>query len=172
MIKLSAMALVLLGCGYLGILFASSYKRRVSQLTEFGQVLHQLEFDIDFLNIPLAESLEKISKNCSGGVRDIIFYVKERLTNDRCIDMQKIWERGFVRFREEIFLSIEDQKILTDFAKNLGAGDRNSEKNNIKMTTARLKIAEEEAREIAKTNVRMYRGLGILAGVFIVIVLI
>lgn len=172
MIKLFATVFVLMGCGYLGILFALSYKKRVSQLVEFEQILKLLEFDIDFLTVPLAESFEKISKNCSGAVRDMVVYIKERLTADRCIDMQKLWERGFLRFADEIFLTEEDKKILLDFSKSLGCGDRECEKNNIKITLKRLKIAEEEAREIAKTNVKMYRGLGFLAGFFIVIILI
>ncbi|MBO4940983.1 MAG: hypothetical protein J6D15_02100 [Clostridia bacterium] len=172
MIKLFATVFILTGCGYLGILFAMSYKKRVRQLIEFQQVLNLLEFDINFLAVPLKESFEKISKNSGGGVKDVIDYIRERIEKDKCIDMQRLWERGFQRFSDEIFLTQEDKKILLDFSKNLGCGDRESEINNIKITLSRLKIAENEAREIAKTNVKMYRGLGFLTGFFIVIILI
>ena len=66
-------------------------------------------------------------------MKDIIDYIRERIESDKCIDMQKLWERGFQRFSDEIFLTWEDKKILLDFSKNLGCGDRESEKNNIKI---------------------------------------
>ncbi len=169
---LLASGAILLGCAYLGILFASSYKRRVEQITEFENVLMQLEFDIDFMGITLDESFEKIVKNCDGGVKDVLQYVCERLRKDRFSDMPKLWERGFKRFKGDIFLTDDDIDILIEFSKTLGCGDKTREKNNIKMASMRLKLAEEEAREEAKRNMKMYRGLGLLTGVFLVIVLI
>ncbi len=171
-LRISASGAVLLGCAYLGLLFAASYKKRVMQLAEFENALVQLEFDIDFLNIPLAESLKKIEKNCEKGVKDVFSYVRESIELDRCINMRKLWERAFSRFKEELFLSEDDKRILIEFSKNLGSGDRVNEKNNIKLTLARLGVAGEEAREVAKRNSKMCRGLGLLAGIFIVIVLI
>ncbi len=163
---------ILLGCAYLGMLFALSYKRRVDQIVEFENVLMQLEFDIDFMGITLDESFEKIVKNCDGGVKDVLQYVCERLRKDRFSDMPKLWERGFKRFKNDIFLTQDDTDILIEFSRNLGCGDKTREKNNIKMASMRLKLAEEEAREEAKRNMKMYRGLGFLTGVFLVIVLI
>lgn len=171
-IHLLASGAILLGCAYLGILFASSYRRRVEQIVEFENVLMQLEFDIDFMGVTLDESLEKIVKNCNGGVQDVLRYVCERLRKDRFNDMPKLWERGFKRFKSDIFLTDEDMGILIEFSKTLGCGDKTREKSNIKMASMRLKLAEEEAREEAKRNMKMYRGLGLLTGVFLVIVLI
>lgn len=171
-LRIFASGIVLLGCAYLGLLFAASYKKRVMQLAEFENALIQLEFDIDFLNIPLADSLKKIERNCEKGVKDVFAYIRERIETDRCINMQSLWKRALSKFKEELFLSDDDKKILIDFSKNLGSGDRINEKNNIKLTLARLGIVGEEAREIAARNSKMCRGLGLLAGIFIVIVLI
>ena len=86
--------------------------------------------------------------------------------------MKKLWERALHRFSDELFLTCDDIGVLLDFSKNLGSGDRSCEKNNIRHALSRLKIAEDEAREVAVRNEKMCRGLGLLAGVFVVIVLI
>lgn len=172
MIHIFASGAILLGCAYLGVLFGTSYRKRVQQLVEFENVLMQLEFDIDFMGVTLDESFEKIVRNCEGGVKDVLSYVCLWLRNDRFSNMAKLWERGFRKFRTDIFLTDEDIDILIEFSKSLGCGDRTREKNNIKMASMRLKLAEEEAREEAKKNIKMYRGLGLLTGVFLVIVLI
>lgn len=171
-IQLMSGGAIIIGCAYLGILLAASFKKRVRQLAEFRNVLAQLEFDIDFRCIPLSESLKNMGKNCQGAVRDVLLYISERLSEDRCVNMQKLWSRAINRFKYELFLTEEDIEIILIFSKNLGSGDCSQEKNNLKMASARLKMAEDEALEIAKRNVKMCRGLGILAGIFIVIVLV
>ncbi len=172
MIRAIASTVILGGCAYLGNLFALSCKKRHRQLRELGQIVAQLEFDIDFLGTPLNESLNKISLQYTDGIGDVLKYVCSGMRGEHCVDMGKLWESAFERFGNELSLRDEDIAIMLEFSKKLGRGNREHEKNNLKGTSMRLKIAEDEAREVAKTNVKMYRGLGVLAGVFIVIVLI
>ena len=172
MLRLAVCGEISVGCGYLGLLFSDSYKRRVAQLEDLQNVLSALEFNIGFMNLPLREALIRCGEGANGGIRDVMMYVCDRLSEDRCSDMQGLWKRAFDRFGQELCLTQEDKKILIDFARALGSGDCANEINNIKMALARLSVAENDAREIAKRNVKMYRGLGFLAGIFIVIVLI
>ena len=172
MIRLAACILILTGCGYSGMQLAARFKKRCEQLEDFSEALRQLEFDIDFLNITVRESFEKIAKSSGDGVREVLGYISREMKNSRCCDMQRLWRRAFERFCGELFLTDEDTEILLDFSKNLGSGNRESEKNNIKAAAMRLRIAEDEAREGAAKNMKMYRGLGFLFGVFVVILLI
>lgn len=173
MLKVFAGGTVLFCCGMLGMLFANGYKKRVVQLVEIQNAIMQLEYDIDFLSIPLSESFEKLAKASSeGALKEIFSYIWQRLKNYGSTDIKKLWYRAFERMEGELYLNCEDKRILLDFAENLGKGNREQEKNNIKAVLMRLKICEEEARAEAKCNVKMYRGLGMLLGVFIVIVLV
>lgn len=172
MIRLMASAVLLTGCGYCGVLFASAFKKRCEHLEIFGKVLEQLEFDIVFLNIPLIESMEKLSRSQDKVFRAFFEFIAREMRASRCRDMQVLWQRAFERFRGELFLKDEDIRILSEFSQNLGSGDRTSEKNNIRAAAMRLKTAEEEAREFAKVNMKTYRGLGLLSGVFLVILLV
>ena len=170
-VRLAANAIILIGCAYVGIMFATSLKKRVSQLEELQHMIKQMEFDIDFLNTPLCESLRRISGMCRGGVKDVVEYVSFHLSENKCVDMHAIWKKALERFDSELALTDEDKKIILDFSKNLGCGDRIREKNNIEAAAMRLSVAETEARSNAAKNVKMYRGLGILTGILIVIIL-
>ena len=170
-VRIVAGCVVLLGCAYVGILFAASFKKRVRQLEELCFVVGQMEFDIDFLNMPICGSLERISGLCEGGIKSVIDYVRKELRRDKCLNMHELWKKAFERFEYDLALTENDKKIMLDFSKNLGGGDRMREKNNIKATVMRLETAREEAQGSATTNSKMYRGLGILAGIVIVIVL-
>jgi len=172
MLRIAVCGTIIAGCGYLGLLLADTFKKRVVQLEELQNVLLGLEFDIGFMNLPLGEALLRCGDRAKGGIRDVMMYVCDRLTEDRCHNMQGVWKRALDRFSQELYLTAEDKKILIDFSKALGGGDSEREINNIKMTSARLAVAERDARELAKRNTKMYRGLGLLVGIFIVIVLI
>ncbi len=172
MLRLTACAAILAGCGYLGIMLGSCYHLRCKQLGEFRRALKQLEFDVDFLSITLCESFEKIVHNSCGGVKSVFEYVTKRLKENRCDDMEKYWVRALKIYGYELKLNDEDKRILTDFAKNLGTGNRETELNNIRAADMRLKVAEEDACREAKKNSKMYRGLGFLSGIFLVIVLV
>ena len=76
------------------------------------------------------------------------------------------------KYNESLNLTDGDIQIITDFFKTLGSGDREKEKNNIRITALRLKMAVEEAKIEAEKNSKMYRGLGFLSGIFLVIVLL
>ena len=168
----TAYAVILVGCAYLGIIFSDSFRKRVRQLEEFEMVIKQMEFDIDFLNTPLARTLKRLSGMSDGVVGDVVGYVCDGLSGTSCVDMQNLWKKALERFENRLNLTLEDKKIILDFSKNLGCGDRTREKNNINAALMRLKVAEDDARIAAAKNIRMYRGLGVLVGIFIVIVLL
>lgn len=172
MLRLAACAAILAGCGYLGIMLGAVYKKRTQQLREFRQALKQLEFDVNFLSVTLCESFEKIVHNSGGGVKSVFAYVAKKLREKQCDNMEKCWIKALRIYSYELSLNDDDKRILTDFAKNLGSGNRETEMNNIKAAEMRLKIAEEDACTEAKKNSKMYRGLGFLSGIFLVIILI
>ena len=159
-------------CGYTGILMSYKFKNRVLQLEELQNMLMQLDFDIDYLGIPLGKSFEKISKNIDSELKNVFAYIAKRLNDNPGCDMQKLWKRAFDKYSIDLSLNNEDVFALTEFSKTLGTGSRENEKNNIKITQMKLKILQENARCIAEKSIKMYRGLGFLTGGFLVIVLL
>ncbi|MBR5156025.1 MAG: stage III sporulation protein AB [Clostridia bacterium] len=171
MVKLLAGAIIFFGCGYFGILFSQKFKERVRQLAEFQRALTELEYSIEFMGMTIGDALMILAKNSETELESVFLYVSERLKSSPGSDMQKIWQRALSKYSEGLALKKDDVEIILDFSKNLGTGNREKEKNNIKVTSMRLRIAEDEARAELERNSKMYRGLGFLSGIFVVIVL-
>ncbi len=172
MIRLLSGIIVILGCGYFGILFSQKFKIRVRQLAELQRTMTELEYSIDFMGIPVGDAFEMIAKNSDTALKNVFSYVAERLTRNPGSDMQKVWRRALSKYSELLALKKDDLEIIVEFSKNLGTGNREKEKNNIRATSMRLSIAEDEAKAELEQNSKMYRGLGFLSGIFAVIVLI
>ncbi len=170
-IRYIASGIILLGFGYMGMLFAGRYKTRVRQLELLQNAMTQLDHDIDFLNIPLSESFLRIANSGEGVLRELFLYVSNRLSQSPGCDMQKLWQRAMSKYDSCLALTAADKQIIVDFSKMVGSGNREKEKNNIRVTAMRIELALTEAKTEAQKNVKMYRGLGVLMGVFAVIVL-
>ncbi len=133
--------------------------------------LRQLLFNIQFLNMPLSQSFFNISKNEQNAVGEIFEYIGKRLCESKS-DMCNLWKDALDFYKDELMLKDDEIQILIDFAKRLGTGDRNNETSNIECTVLRLKSMEEEALNEKVGNVKMFRGMGLLTGIFIVIMLL
>ncbi len=172
MIRVFAGLTIFFGCGYFGILFSQKYKKRLNQLVELQHVLSDLEHTMNFLGMTISDALISASRNCESELKYILVYVSDRLKSSPGSEMQRIWQRAFNKHRYALSLNDEDIRLVIDFSKNLGTGNREKEKNNIKAALMRLKLAENQARSEQEQNSKMYRGLGFLVGIFVVIVLI
>ena len=68
-------------------------------------------------------------------------------------------------------MNSEDEEILISFGKLLGSSDTEGQIKNIRLTLNQLKMQEEKAEELRKKNESMYRNLGVLGGLAIIIIL-
>lgn len=162
---------VILGGGYLGIVYASRFDSRVQQLEAFRRALSQLEFDIRFLSLPLAEAMEKVAISQTGAVEQIFRETAAGLNRHKGAQVIDVWKSAVQKYRCRLCLTEQDWQSVSSFSHSLGCGDVESEIGNIRAAQMRLSVVEEEARALAKKNVRLYRGLGFLAGIFAAILL-
>ncbi len=164
--------IIVLGFSYGGFLYAERLKKRLRHLELFCDGLSTIEFNIRYLNSPLAEAFYNAGKNCSGAVSCVF---------DRCAkllagDVGNSPEEAFCRAIDEnvgnLTISNDEIDILKSFSRTLGDGDKEAEISNIKTAKIRLLSAKNDASEEIMKRVKMSRSMGVLLGLFIVIVLI
>ena len=177
-IQILSSVAIIVGCTYIGVFFGNRLSLRQSQLGAFQSALEILKFNILFLNLPLAEALYKVSKSQTGVVGSVFKNVSvelsrgQTLPNGAATSVQNAWEMSIAKERRGLNLIDEDILALSEFAARLGSGDRDDQTGNIEITSAKLATLESEARETWKKNAKLYRGLGALAGLLIVVLLI
>jgi stage III sporulation protein AB len=81
------------------------------------------------------------------------------------------WEKAIEENYQKLALNKEDKAILMNFGKMLGKSDLEGQINNIKLISSQLKLQELKAEEMRTKNEKMYRSLGVLSGMAIVIIL-
>lgn len=169
-IKTAAVIITVLGGGYLGRLAASYYTVRTAQIEQFEQALTQLEFSIVFLKLSTACALSRAGKSRCGAVSSVLTEASDDIASLKKTPSEA-WEDALNRNKSRLCITREDAEILMRFAENLGGGDTESERNNIRAACARLGIAKQSAKAESERMCRLLKGMGMLGGMLVSVLL-
>ena len=166
-VKIVIYTCIFLSSAAIGILVSKKYEDRVSELKEFKNALNMFKTKIKFTYEPIPEIFEEISKQINSNTGKIF---KLASSNMEVLAAGDAWNMAV----DTNILSIneEDRSILKNLSKLLGQTDIDGQINQIELTSRFLdeQIAKAE-KEKAKSE-KMYRTLGMVIGLAIVIILI
>ena len=169
--KLIGSIIVLLSSGFLGYILSTDCKKRPQQLRELQSLLQMFENRISYLSDIVTEAFDRIC-SCTGSEVGIFFAAASRkLKSDRSIGASGAWETAVRENIKKTSLNKEDEEILVSFGKILGSSDLEGQVKNIRLTVNQLNLQEEKAEHARNKNEGMYRSLGILGGLAVVIIL-
>ena len=150
----------------IGILISKSYENRVIELKEFKNILNIMKTKIKFTYEPLAEIFKQISKDNQTNIEKIFGKMANEITYYQTKD---VWENCIQE--ADISIKQEDKDILKKLGKLLGQTDVEGQISEIEVTQNFLDTQIENAEEEKKKNQKMYKTLGIVAGLVFVIIL-
>ncbi|HOQ07528.1 MAG TPA: stage III sporulation protein SpoIIIAB [Clostridiales bacterium] len=170
-LKIAGSMIVLLASSFLGYILARDCSRRPQQLRSLQNLLQMFENHITYLSDVLVEAFDRISRS---GVETGIFFrtAAELLKDGTAANASEAWEMAVRNCIGLTALNKEDEQILLSFGKMLGSTDLEGQIKNIRLTLGQLAVQEEKAEENRKKNESMYKSLGILGGMALVIILI
>jgi len=171
LLKILGSIVIIAASGFLGYVFSRDCARRPQQLRELQGCLQILENEIGFMSSILTEAFAKIYENRSSEVSDFFRIAADKL-NQGQVSASEAWREAVAENMLKTGLTREDEGILLAFGKLLGNSDQEGQIRNIRLTVSQLKLQEQKAEEMRKKNEAMYRNLGVLGGIAIVIVLL
>lgn len=168
-IKFIILTAILTGSTSIGFLMSKRYKNRVIELREFKTAIHTLEAKIKFTYEPIPEIFKQISENLQNNISRIFErasnYIGEYTT-------KQAWNKAIEEIKPILSLNSEDIKIMQDLGNLLGKTDVSGQISEIEITSSFIETQIIKAEEERKKNEKMYRNLGTIVGLAIVIILI
>lgn len=169
-LKIIAAAAVILGGGYVGLLLAANLDVRAKQIEQFRLALTHMGFCISFLKMPVAQALRGAARSCSGAVGRVLSGAAEEIYSSGAAPSAAM-ERAVLKNRSALCISDSDAEIIREFAANLGTGDTENEMGNINAACARLAVAQTAAEGDRDRRGKLWRGMGLLCGMFAAVLL-
>jgi len=171
MLKIIGSVLVIGASTFLGLIFSKNCAKRPYELRTLGIMLQALENELVYLSNVLSDAFKKISKLSDDAVSEIFRDAARRLEESPGTGAADAWKKAIKANIKNTSLDKEDEEVLLSFGKMLGSTDIEGQVKNIRLTLEHLKMQELKAEEKRKSNVPLYRNLGLLLGIAIVLLL-
>lgn len=166
-IKGTLLLIIFLACMYIGRIISIQYKNRVEELQEMKKSLLGLETKMKYTYEILPEIFIEISKGLKQNISNIFenasLFMKEKNAKEAWIEAIE---------RSNTSMTKEDLEILKGFGKLLGKTDIEGQVGQIELTNQFLDAQIEKAQKERAKNEKLYKTLGTVFGLAIVILLI
>lgn len=172
LIKLILSLLIVSGCTLVGNIYANSYGERVKLLSHLISTLQMLETEIVYGGTPLPLLLPRVAAKSKTEISDILIDVSDILQQKDGDTFAEAWKRGVNLNSKKSAFHRDDLDLLIILGNNLGTSDRENQVKHIRLSMEDIRRNFEVAVAQQKKNAGLYKHLGLLAGITIVIILI
>lgn len=166
-IKMFILILIFLASLQAGKIISKKFFSRVSELKDMKNALNMFLTKIRFTYESIPESFREIGDSIDGNVGKI-FRVSAELMKEK--PAGEAWEESIDKV--ETNLKDEDKSILKNLGRLLGKTDLEGQVSEIKLVQEFLNTQIDVAEKERQKNEKLYRTLGGVVGLAIVIILV
>ena len=166
-IKIIIYSFIFLSCSLIGILISRKYVNRVNELKEFKNALNIFKTKIRYTYEPLPEIFSEISESVNPNISTVFKKAAEKM---KVCAAGEAWDLALKI--EDLSIDDEDRNALKNLSKLLGKTDLEGQLNQIEMTSDFLDKQIRKAEIQKDKSEKMYRTLGMIMGMLIVIILV
>ena len=165
-IKLIIYSFIFISCSLIGILISKKYINRVNELKEFKNALNIFKTKIRYTYEPIPDIFMQISESINSSVSNVFSQAAKKM------DMLAAGDAWNLALKmDTLNINDEDRNVLKNLSKLLGKTDISGQLNQIEMTEDFIDKQINKAEKEREKNERLYRTLGTIIGMTIVILL-
>ena len=170
MLKAAGVFLVVIGTAGFGNSLKLLLNRHLKQLSDFQGIFIQMELLKTTLKLPYGEMLRRCARGRDRLYGELLEGIAGEMEENHEIDVGNLWEKGVLKRKGEFLFSQEEREILISLARTLSMESSSTKACEIYFFRLEKQIAQvvEEKKEKQK----LYRCVGILSGLFLVILLL
>ncbi|NBI06654.1 stage III sporulation protein AB [Senegalia massiliensis] len=171
-IKILASIMIFIPSTIIGIMLSRKYSNRVENITSLINCILILDTEIIHLSNPVNLAFKNVYERSKSKVSIIFLKTIETLNNNRDSNLYSAFKNTLEVERLKYNFTKQDKEILLSLAKVIGVTDREEQKKYFDTTIEQLKIQRKQAIEEANKNEKLYKKLGIIFALLIILILI
>lgn len=170
MIKIFGSLLILLACSGAGFLIAQGYINRSKEIRQMQNIVAYIETEIIYGHTPLFTIMKNISERENGSISKIFALIAEEMKSNHS-SFALCWKTAFGKLKFLTSLKDREIQIMLHLGSILGQSDRENQQKHLRIALTHLQTEEQNAQEQQYRYEKLFRTLGILTGILIVILL-
>lgn len=166
-IKYALLLLIFLISTTIGNLKSKKYYKRVEELIEMKNALNIFKTKIKFTYEPIPVIFEEIGMSLNGNIAELFCTAHKKMNE---MSAGQAWEKTVDTLQTN--MNGEDINVLKKLGKLLGKTDLDGQISEIDLNSTFLDTQIKKAEEERKKNEKLYKTLGLVMGLTIVIILV
>lgn len=155
-----------------GILYGMELQDYLEKLLYIRHVIYMLKGEMEYSSAPLSEVFGRVSARVKEPYRRWLLAMEKQVEGREEDAFLKIWIRSTDRYLGELHLKSQHSIQLKELGTYLGQMDCASESESLKLYLGRLELEIEKVREGLASKKRIGNCLGVMSGIFLVVLLI
>lgn len=170
--KILGSVIVICSCGLIGVYYSNELSTRFKLLKEFKRYMILLQGDIRYANTPLPEAMEKLKRRCEGCFLKFFSELSQQISVYSGETFYEIWTKVVDKHLSKVSLSKKDIAMILSLGETIGYLDKEMQMNTFELYLSQLDSEINELRNSLKQKTKLYNCMGIMAGLFLAIVLL
>ncbi|MEK3881558.1 stage III sporulation protein SpoIIIAB [Paenibacillus sp. PL2-23] len=170
--KLLGAMLILIAGTLIGFQQAARFADRPKQIRMLVHALQRLETEIGYGHTPLPEALERTAHATEEPVAAMLNETALLLAQAEGLTFQQCWEKAIKLRWKETSLRPSEQGVLLRLGSTLGISDKEDQMKHLRLAVMQLQAEEETARDDQRRYEKMWKSLGALLAVLIIILMV
>lgn len=172
-LKLTGVILLVVSSSLYGFSLGNAYVTRIASLKDLHKSMVLLDGELMYNKTPLRIAMKKMAARTESVYSGFFLYIAETMEQDYATDIDKAWEDAINEVITESYCLREKDKIkFLEFGKTIGNRDDSTRKASFENYFLELNLDIEEALKEKDNKVMIYRTMGIMAGMFVSIIIV
>ncbi|WP_226582940.1 stage III sporulation protein SpoIIIAB [Halobacillus litoralis] len=153
---------------WVGFDMASRFKRRPGHIRQWKNALQMIEAEMVYGQSSLREVCENLSRQLP---KPINKFFENMMKEEWCDEFSSLWSRNIKSHWSMNAMGKNELEILVQFGRTLGQHDLEQQQKQIQLTLHHLDRELHEAIEVGDQYQKMAKGMGILSGLLVIILI-
>lgn len=171
-VRVISIGLIIGTTSLLGYYLSRLDEYRINDLKIVKKSLTMLCSEIRYASTSLPNALESISTRIEGVISNMYTDISLELKKRKGMQLSEVWNKSLDKYKSKTYLNKEDIDNLMTFGKTLGYLDKDMQQKNIELIIDYLDNQIDQLNDKKNKNSKMYRSLGFLSGLLIVVILL
>ncbi|HLR20446.1 MAG TPA: stage III sporulation protein AB [Tissierellaceae bacterium] len=164
--------IILLSSSVIGFLYANTFSKRAKNIMDLEYCIRILETEILAGNTPLPEALNNVYSKGKGDIAQIFYDINQDLLNEKRGDIYDSFLSLEIQLKNNYSFEQEDIETILFLGKILGKTNRLDQEKNFNFIKEQINELAVQANLEKEKNEKLYRSLGVVMGVGIIIILV
>ena len=172
LLKITGSIIIVISTSIIGYQYGNRFNKRVNNLNYIQSSLQLLQTEIIYSLTPLPTALENVYLKGNKKVSFIFKDIKDNLISNKGSSIIDSFRYISQDLKEKLYLNDEDIEVILSLGSILGSSNREDQEKHFKLVKTQLEDRIKDAESSRIKNEKLYKNLGVLSGMLIVITLL